>query len=1308
DNQGIYPDYLGSPDDLETKERFSADQRAGRTVKKHRHGDMAYEGDIDWEVLMQSQEFFLNNQILGKSRDKMLSSSAGMNSENGKAAAVRMGLRARRIGALEKIKFKEALKRKGGPQEYLKCRNYILGFWNNNVSRIVSLKDFGVSDTPMVGEDQRDSQIRDIYIFLDQYGYINYGVPTEKEMKDNCMKQEEYLTQDKSIENIGLSLSGHENGVSFLFESIHHGETIGSKDFSSLSSSCIVEIETVVAGPNPDSLPPDLAVDESDCPPVNGFVSDILGSECVHADFNFASRKNIIVVGAGPAGLVAARHLQRHGFSVTVLEARSRIGGRVYTDRKSFSVPVDLGASIITGVEADVAGERRPDPSSLICAQLGLELTVLNSECPLYDTMTGQKVPSDLDEAFEAEYNSLLDDMVMLATEKGDHANKMSLGAGLEYGLQKRSMSHSEKSNIEKTPIKLKGTSLMAQDCLVNKETPSALDSVTETLSPLERRVMDWHFAHLEYGCAALLEDVSLPNWNQDDVYGGFGGAHCMIKGGYSAVVEALGEGICIHLNHAVNEISYQSQECEKRNCPNKNVRVSTLNGKEFSADAVLVTVPLGCLKAESIKFAPPLPQWKHLSIKRLGFGVLNKVVMEFPAVFWDDSIDYFGATADDTDQRGWCFMFWNLKKTVGAPVLIALVVGKAAIDGQNTASDHLIHALLVLRKLFGDSNVPEPVAFFVTDWGKDPYSYGAYSYVAVGSSGEDYDILGKPVENCVFFAGEATCKEHPDTVGGAMMSGLREAVRIIDILNDGTDCIAEAEAMEAARRNLDIQRSEVKDIINQLDSTEFTSDSYKQSSDRMRVSTWGSMLKDMFYTAKTTAGRLRLAKELLNLPAEFLKTSVGTKEGLSILNSWILDSMGKDGTQLLRHCVRLLLRVSNDLLAVRLSGIGKTIKENVCVHTSRDIRSIASQLVSVWVDLFRKEKAKRGSIKNLGHLSSKNRSLLAARKPNAGVHHGTKVDAMEENHEVPISEEEKAALAAAEEAHAAAVAAAEAYAASGLVQKSSVKPPKILSFQKFADQHAHMDESDCRKNWHGSGLGKQDYLSEMDSWTRKVRDWAVDFSATCVDLGSSKALANNYSQQSHSSDVACQLQNRENSGESVALDSSMLTKAWVDSAGGNSKDYNAIERWQCQAAAASSGFSHGTGHKTHEEDSTMSSKSRKQKQDHPSGIESSASQVATSRESKGNHGRGSESMKHAVVDYVASLLMPLYKARKIDREGYKSIMKKAATKVVEQASDSERAMPIFDFLDSKRKNKIRAFVDLLIERHMAQKPGGR
>ncbi|KAL2522352.1 lysine-specific histone demethylase 1-like protein 3 [Forsythia ovata] len=1440
DHDGICVEDIGSLADPEIKDNgLSVGQRTARNTKKHRHGDMAYEGDADWEILMHEQGFLVSHQVVdgdkpSKAREKFDLASTIIESENGKTAAVSSGLKARAVGPVEKIKFKEVLKRKGGLQEYLECRNHILSVWNKDVSRILPLDDFGVSDTPSMDEHPRTTLIRDIYTFLDQRGCINFGVASEKDKAENNSKHDlKLLKEEKFRENSGAPVADSEDGVSFILGRVKSSKTstAGKNDnlsddekqagkgkdvgFTNLQTREL-SIPTVPEGCSPDDCQgngyldsnaklPEGVVDldytgsipssedengrtlPSMCPDLissveadNGGAVPIMHSKSpkLYAlslsstgdglmQCDSEPRKRIIVVGAGPAGLTAARHMQRQGFDVTVLEARSRIGGRVFTDRSSFTVPVDLGASIITGVEADVATERRPDPSSLVCAQLGLELTVLNSDCPLYDTMTGQKVPAYLDEALEAEYNSLLDDMVLLVAEKGEYAMRMSLEEGLEYALKRRRMACSLRNQVDSESNKVLDTLMDSGKFGVDDEVIEAQGSKSEILSPLERRVMDWHFANLEYGCAALLKEVSLPYWNQDDDYGGFGGAHCMIKGGYSAVVESLGEGLSIHLNHVVTNISYCMKDSRSSDELSNKVKISTSNGKEFLGDAVLVTVPLGCLKVETIKFSPPLPQWKYLSIKRLGFGVLNKVVLEFPEVFWDDSIDYFGATAEDTDQRGRCFMFWNVKKTVGAPVLIALVVGKAAIDGQNMSpSDLVTHALVVLRKIFGEERVLDPVATVVTDWGRDPYSYGAYSYVAVGSSGEDYDILGRPVENCLFFAGEATCKEHPDTVGGAMMSGLREAIRIIDILSTGTDYTAEVESMEAARRRSASERSEIRDIITRLDAVELSSVLRKHSLEGTPILTRGSLLRDMFFTANTTAGRLHLAKELLNLPAGFLKTFAGTKEGLSTLNSWILDSMGKDGTQLLRHCVRLLVLVSTDLLAVRLSGIGKTVKEKVCVHTSRDIRAIASQLVSVWVEIFRKEKASNIGLRLLRQPnaldSSKSKSSLVSGKPplcipNAATENkgGPKVSASavdqypssastkkvsnrpvkaetrfdsksevkssashgsvgrqnameEENGDIPMTEEEKAAFAAAEAAREAALAAAEAYASSGAMYNTSPQLPKILSFHKFArrEQYSHMDETDCRRNWSAGAIGRQDCLSEIDSRNCKVRDWSVDFSAAGVNLDSSKVSVDNRSQRSQSNEIANQLNFKEHSGESIAVDSSIFTKAWVDSAGSvGIKDYNAIDRWQCQAAAASSGFSHGTMHITDEEDSNMSSKLRLSKHDAPAN-ESSASHVIVNKEKKDNQPRGAERIKQAVVDYVASLLMPLYKARKIDKEGYKSIMKKTATKVMEQTTDAEKAMAVFEFLDSKRKNKIRAFVDMLIERHMATKLG--
>lgn len=1337
-NEGIAVEDIDSvenqkPDAIPKFENQSKVARLLRNVKKPRYGDMAYEGDDDWDLLSNFRNV-----------EKFDSSNFLEDEISGSAAAVAAGLKASAAGLIEQIKFKEVLKRRGGLQQYLDCRNFILSLWSKDVKRILRLEECGVSSTPVEDESPRASLIREVFAFLDGNGYINAGIASDKS-NSVCLLEpvfsEESKPMETSAENVSFkgetsvlinahsSLEVVETSSLLVPEDNNHDNPSASNVSSESSTQLMpgkhvidnVQVDTqyvptseaqilnsVTDGTNTclnekyQTIGSDHTVHQTEKPCGNITISsDHFIDPTLKIDRCEDVRKRVIVVGAGPAGLTAARHLERRGFSTVVLEARDRVGGRVHTDRSSLSVPVDLGASIITGVEADVTTERRPDPSSLICKQLGIELTVLNSDCPLYDIITGEKVPHDLDGALEAEYNSLLDDMVPFIAQKGENANKMSLEDGLEHALRKRRLSQRK---------------FAVSDTVAVNDIDNFLNG--NVLRPLERRVFNWHFANLEYGCAAPLKQVSLSNWNQDDLYGGFGGAHCMIKGGYSTIVESIGGGLNIHLNHVVTEIEYGVDSGNTSSPHKRKVKVRTSNGCNFVGDAVLITVPLGCLKANTIRFSPPLPIWKDSSIRKLGFGVLNKVALEFPHVFWDDAIDYFGATAEETGNRGQCFMFWNVKKTVGAPVLIALVVGQAALDGQTMSkSEHVNHALKVLRKLFGEASVPNPVASVVTNWGLDPFSRGAYSYVAIGASGDDYDTLGKPVENCLFFAGEATCKEHPDTVGGAMMSGLREAVRIFDILTTGYDYAAEVEAMEAVQRESDNEITELKDMIKRLEAYKYTN---------------ATLVRDLFYKAKTTSGRLHLIKEMLNLPVKSLKSFAGTKQGLNTLNSWILDSLGKNATQLLRHCVRLLVLVSTDLLAVRLSGIGKTVKEKVCVHTSRDIRSIASQLVNVWIDVFRKEKAASGRLKLLQESSKSRPKDLSSGKigPNNDAtksrHISKKTDSkntrlenvMDTNSEANssrsqssfqcqdlkmdrdevISEEEAAAIAAAEAAHAAALAAAEAFASSEANISSLHDLPKIPSFHKFVrrDQYTEPDDSEFRRRISGSIPGRQDCVSDIDSRNCKTQNWTGDFTETGANL-------DNSSQRSNSNDLA-PLNIREHSEESTGLDRRHI-KAWVDTdtvGSGGVKDYLAIERWQSQAMEADAEFYQRLQLRDGEDSNgTFSTPPYKSEREG-----SSASQVVENKLSTEDHPRGADHIKQGVMDFVASLLRPLYKTRKIDRDGYKSIMKKTVTKVMEQCTEAEKRFTAPEFLDYKRKIKIRTFVDKLIERHMATARG--
>ncbi|KAF4384337.1 hypothetical protein F8388_004570 [Cannabis sativa] len=437
-----------------------------------------------------------------------------------------------------------------------------------------------------------------------------------------------------------------------------------------------------------------------------------------------ANEGSVIIIGAGLAGLAAARQLLSFGFKVIILEGRNRPGGRVYTQRigqEGKYVAVELGGSVITGIHAN--------PLGVLARQLTIPLHKVRDNCPLYKP-DGSPVDKELDSKVEVIFNKLLDKVMELRQIMGGFAYDISLGSVLE---------------------RLRKLYAVAR----NDE---------------ERQLLDWHHANLEYANAGCLSELSAAYWDQDDPYE-MGGDHCFLAGGNWRLIKALCEGLPIFYGKTVNTIRYG------------NEGVEVIAGDQaFHADMVLCTVPLGVLKKKAIKFEPELPQRKLAAIDRLGFGLLNKVAMLFPHVFWGEDLDTFGCLNEQSHKRGEFFLFYGYHTVSGGPVLIALVAGEAAETFECSDPSSLLNRVLsVLRGIYSPKGVtvPNPIQSICTRWGSDPLSYGSYSHVRVRSSGSDYDLLAESVGTRLFFAGEATTRQYPATMHGAFLSGLREAARI-------------------------------------------------------------------------------------------------------------------------------------------------------------------------------------------------------------------------------------------------------------------------------------------------------------------------------------------------------------------------------------------------------------------------------------------------------------------------------------------------------------------------------------------------
>jgi monoamine oxidase len=441
-------------------------------------------------------------------------------------------------------------------------------------------------------------------------------------------------------------------------------------------------------------------------------------------------KPDVLIVGAGVAGLAAAQALSCAGMRVVVLEGRDRVGGRVWTIRDTaLQTPMEMGAEFVHG---------RPDATWALIRQLGL----IAYDVPFRHHQTQRGRLKKLED-FGAEMAKAMDGLKRLRRDR----------SFAEY-------------------LRDQGSAVPPQAARL------ALNFVRGFDAADPERISALSIAREQEGLGDVGDDTQ---FRLRDGYGS------LVDG---LLRLADHRRLTVHLGVTVTDVHHARGAVKVVTRPRPNAEASVFAARRAIVTLPVGILQLPLEAEQSVRFTPDVPRTRAAAAQ-LGTGPVVKMVMTFKEPFWESAAAIRAARADDT-LRDAVFLHdpeaaiptWWTATPLRLPILTAWAGGPKASALTGLPRDELIEigvrslARLLRRRPAAIGRQLE--AAHVADWSSDPFALGAYSYETVGG-GAARRALSQPIQSTLFFAGEACdTSGQASTVAGAIASGKRTARAVL------------------------------------------------------------------------------------------------------------------------------------------------------------------------------------------------------------------------------------------------------------------------------------------------------------------------------------------------------------------------------------------------------------------------------------------------------------------------------------------------------------------------------------------------